>query len=113
MTDVHCRLRALAERANVHGYLIEPIEEPRGARGPGESLVPSWRSVARSTLLIVACTAALAACPVPIGYTEATSGPVVGNVTWEDGRPAEGLDVAVASPADRKCATPMLRTRTD
>ena len=69
---------------------------------------------ALALLLVTACTPFLAACPLPIARTEATSAPVVGNVAWADGRPASGLEIAISTGwSDAACTAPALRERAD
>jgi hypothetical protein len=57
----------------------------------------------------------LAACPLPIPRTEATSAPVVGRILREDGSPASGLDVGIATEwrGGPTCPRLALRMRTD
>jgi hypothetical protein len=65
-------------------------------------------------VLAVALAPLLAACPLPIAHTEATSAPVVGRLVRDDGRPIAGADVAITTQwGDGACAKPALRTTTD
>lgn len=64
------------------------------------------------TLFISACL--LTGCPMPVARTETTSPPVAGNITWEDGTPAAGLDVAASREwSDDRCAKPAAHATTD
>lgn len=66
------------------------------------------------TLLLLAGAPLLSGCPLPIAGTVTQSAPVVGRVNWADGRPASGLDVALATGwSDTECDKVALRARTD
>ena len=64
-------------------------------------------------LATVACTIVLAACPLPIARTEATSAPVVGTIVWADGTPESELDVAASTGwGESACNQVVARSRT-
>jgi len=65
-------------------------------------------------LATIACALALAACPLPVARTEATSAPIVGTIMWADGTPASGLEVGVSTDwDDAPCTRPAVHSRTD
>jgi hypothetical protein len=63
-------------------------------------------------LFISACL--LTGCPMPVARTETTSPPITGNLAWEDGSPASGLDVVASTEwSDDRCAKPAAHASTD
>src|SRR5687767_8637072 len=68
----------------------------------------------RTPLATIACALVLAACPLPISGTKATSAPIVGTITWADGTPASGLEVGVSTGwGDAACGKTEVRSLTD
>lgn len=83
----------------------------QGVLPEGVDIMRIRRSRRLVTLLL--CAPLLAGCPLPIARTEATSAPVVGTLMREDGTPASGIEMGVATGwKDGPCSRPKLRTRT-
>jgi hypothetical protein len=74
------------------------------------------RLPSRSWIVLVLATGVVVAtgCPVPASYTTATSAPVTGRISWDDGTPARDIPLVVATEWSKTpCEKAALRTMTD
>jgi hypothetical protein len=65
-------------------------------------------------LALVTGVVVVTGCPVPASYTTATSAPVTGRISWDDGTPARDIPLVVATEWSKTpCGKVALRTMTD